>query len=424
MRKYDLVVCGGGLSGIAAAIQAKRSGVEKVLIIERYGFLGGMPTSGLINPFMPYWKTGTPVKAGGQLVFGIFDEILDELAKIGAICEERVHFDAEGMKIVLQRMCKKEGVELLLHTLVEQAHLKENRIVAVRIANKSGIEFIAGDAFIDCTGDADLAHICGVPWKKGREEDGHCQPMTMSFRMANVDRDTMPSNGRINELYDEAKARGEVTNPREDVLYFDVMQRDVVHFNTTRIVMHDAVDARSLTDAELLGREQVWEMVNFLKKDVPGFENAYLQMTATQIGMRESRRIVGEYVLTGDEVIAQARFDDAICRFAYPIDIHNPTGTGTIIRHLPKGGYYEIPYRCLVPKHIINLLVAGRPISSDHQAHSSLRVMPACVAMGQAAGMAAADKIKNNIPSFKEVDGVKLHSQLVEVGAMRKDAEA
>ena len=161
-------------------------------------------------------------------------------------------------------------------------------------------------------------------------------------------------------------------------------------------------------------------MVRFLKERVPGFEKAYLQVTGTQIGARESRRIVGEYVLTGEDVLGQARFADAICRFAYMVDIHNPAGTGTERHVLPHGGYYEIPYRCLVPKHITNLLVAGRCVSADHVAQSSLRVMPACVAMGQAAGMAAAEQLRKHIP-FKDLNGLKLHNRLLEAGAMREE---
>lgn len=420
MRKYDVVVCGGGLTGVAAAVQAKRSGAGSVLLIERYGFLGGLATNGLINPFMPYWKQGVPPEEGGQLVFGIFEEILHELEKMGGLAENRCNFDAECMKIVLQRMCLKAGVELLLHTVIEQVHVKGDRMVAVRVANKSGIEFMAADSFIDCTGDADVAHLCGCPWKKGRDEDGQCQPMTLCFRMGGVDRAKMPSDERINELYDEAKARGEITNPREDVLHFDVLQSDVVHFNTTRVILHDATSAWSLTDAEITAREQVWEMVSFLKNHVPGFENAYLQVTAAQTGARESRRIVGEYVLTGEDVMNQARFADAICRFAYMIDIHNPAGSGTERRYLPEGGYYEIPFRCLVPKHITNLLVAGRTVSCDHVALSSLRVMPACAAMGQAAGLAAAERKKKGV-AFKDLNGLKLHNALVDTGAMRAD---
>lgn len=421
MRRYDLVVCGGGLSGVAAAVQAKRSGVGSVLLIERYGFLGGMATAGLVNPFMPYWKEGVRPEEGGQLVFGIFDEIRQRMQEMGGYDPKGDHFDAECMKIVLQRMCIEAGVELLLHTFIEQVHLKMDRMVAVRVANKSGVEFMAGGAFIDCTGDADVAHLCGVPWKKGRDSDGQCQPMTLNFRMAGVDRSKMPADSEINRLYNEAKERGEITNPREDVLHFHVMQDDVVHFNTTRVILHDALNTRSLTDAELIAREQVWEMVSFLKKQVPGFENAYLQATAPQIGVRESRRIVGEYTLTQEDVKNQARFEDSVCRFAYMIDIHNPAGSGTERWHQPQGGFYEIPYRCMVPKRIINLLVAGRPVSADHAAHSSLRVMPACVAMGQAAGLAAAIVLRKG-GAFKDLNGLKLHNRLVDIGAMKADA--
>src|SRR5699024_4986226 len=177
-------------------------------------------------------------------------------------------------------------------------------------------------------------------------------------------------------------------NTRENVLLFDTLHEDVIHFNTTRIVMKDATNAKELTEAELEVREQCWQMFDFLKKDIAGFEDSYFQVSAPQIGIRESRRIVGKYTLTEEDVLSGEKFEDSICYNAYCVDIHNPSGTGTIIKQLDKGDFYGIPYRCLLPININNLLVAGRPISSTHAAHSSLRVMPPCVAMGEAAGTA------------------------------------
>lgn len=417
-QHYDLVVAGGGLTGVAAAVAAKRHGVRDVLLIERYGFLGGMATAGLVNPFMTYFKSKSPYTEENQLIFGIFQEILDELDKLGGLKYKAV-FDAEIMKLVLNRMIQKAGVDVLLHTFVEAVNKdSESTVDSIRVANKSGVYNIEGSMFIDCTGDADIAYMAGVPCKKGRDEDGFAQPMTMCFRVAGVDRSKMPHRDEINRLYREAVSRGEIHNPREDVLFFDTMQPDVIHFNTTRIVMKDATDAEQLTQAELEVREQCWEMFYFLKKYVPGFENSYFQVSAPQIGVRESRRIVGKYVLTGEDVLSARKFDDSICYFAYNIDIHNPSGTGTVLKSLDEGEYYGIPYRCLLPLNIENLLVAGRPISSTHEAHSSLRVMPACTAMGQAAGTAAAIAIKAGIqPS--DVDVQALREQLMADGAIR-----
>jgi len=415
---YDVVVAGGGLTGVAAAVAAKRSGAGDVLLIERYGFLGGMATSGLVNPFMTYFKSKRPFTEENQLIFGIFQEILDELDNLGGRKDKSV-IDAEIMKLVLNRMVQKAGVDILLHTFIEGVDKTDDNIIeSVRVANKSGVYLVKGKMFIDCTGDADVAYMAGVPCKKGRDEDGFAQPMTMCFRVAGVDRSRMPSREEINRLYREAVARGEINNPREDVLFFDTLQPDVIHFNTTRIVMKDATDAEQLTQAELEVREQCWEMFNFLKKYVSGFENAYFQVSAPQIGVRESRRIAGRYVLTGEDVLQGRKFDDSICYCAYNIDIHNPSGTGTVLEPLAEGDYYGIPYRCLLPLKVDNLLVAGRPISSTHEAHSSLRIMPTCTAMGQAAGTAAAMAVKEGVWPY-QIDAQKLRDRLKTDGAIR-----
>jgi len=200
----------------------------------------------------------------------------------------------------------------------------------------------------------------------------------------------MPSRNTINELYDEAKAAGDIDNPRENVLFFYTPREGEIHFNTTRIVKHDATDAASMTEVEFIARRQVEETAAFLRAKVAGFENAYVAEIAPQTGVRESRRITGDYALTEDDVLTARKFPDGIARGSYPIDIHNPAGTGTVIKKVPPGEAYDIPYRCLCPKGLQNLLIAGRPISSDHAAHSSHRVMPIAACNGEAAGVAAA----------------------------------
>ncbi|MFW6308568.1 MAG: FAD-dependent oxidoreductase [bacterium] len=418
-NKYDLIVGGGGLTGVAASIAAKRMGLEDVLLIERYGFLGGMATSGLVNPFMPFWKFRSERTEENQLVFGIFQEIYDELKKIeGAEHKGLWYFDPEKMKIVLNQMIKKAGVDLLLHTYIEGVNKVNREMKSVRVANKSGVYTIEGNMFIDSTGDADIAHMAGVPCENGRIKDGFSQPMTMNFRLANVDKEKIPEKDEINKLYNQAKEKGEIDNPREDVLRFDTLQDNVVHFNTTRIVKKDATNAEELTEAEVEVREQVWEMYQFLKNKVSGFENSYIQNTAPQIGIRESRRIIGEYILTKEDVVSGCKFDDSIAYCSYNIDIHNPAGTGTEFAYLDEGDYYGIPYRSLLPKYVDNLLVAGRPISSDHAAHASLRIMPTCTALGEAAGVAAFLAGDKN-SQVKKVDSDKLINKLKETGALK-----
>lgn len=415
---YDVIIVGGGLTGVAAALASKRNGAKDVLLIERYGFLGGMATTGLVNPFMSYFKAREKFTDENQIVFGIFQEILNRLNELGGLKGKTV-FDAEIMKLVLNRMIIEADIDILFHTYAASVNKKNDSIIeSISIVNKSGHSDMKGQIYIDCTGDADVAYMAGVPCKKGREEDGFCQPMTMCFRVAGVDRSKLPGRQEINEIYKDAVLRGEINNLRENVLFFDTVQSDVIHFNTTRIVMKDATDADELTQSELIAREQSWEMFIFLKKHISGFENSYMQTTAPQIGIRESRRIVGRYVLTEEDVLSGRKFEDSICYCAYDVDIHNPAGTGTIIKSLDKGNYYGIPYRCLLPINIDNLLVAGRPISSTHEAHSSLRIMPTCAAMGEAAGTAAALSIKNNITPDK-IEAHDVRRKLIDNKAIR-----
>jgi len=369
-----------------------------------------MATAALVHPYMTY-------KAGDQIIIkGLFKEFLDILQENNAILDDRAHFDAEPMKWILDRFVLDAGVDLLLHSSAIGVLKTVNEIKAVRVFYKEGVEDLSANVFIDSTGDGDIAAWAGAQIEIGRESDGACQPMTASFRMANVNVEMMPDKKEIFRLYDEAKASGEINNPREDVLYFKSVHPDVIHFNTTRIIGKSALDSWQMTDAEIEGRKQVDEMVRFLKKHISGFENSYLMKMGTQIGVRESRRVIGKYVLTAEDVLEARHFDDDIACASYNIDIHNPAGTGTELKSLAPGTYYQIPYRCLVPNNVINLIIASRCISADHAAHSSLRVQPIVWAIGQAGGTAAALCVKNNtIP--EEVDTEALRNLLKEQGA-------
>lgn len=396
LNEYDVIVAGGGPSGIAAAVAAAREGA-KTLLVERYGFLGGAGTAMMVNPWMPYWTAGNEQ----QIIFGVFQELIDGMTRMGMYGSEkaRTAFDPEALKYVAEHLCRDAGVHLLYHTFLAAVKTSSDgkRIESVQMANKAGLVEMKAAMYVDATGDADLAAFAGAVVEKGREVDSTCQPMTLNFRMAHVDIDRMPARAEITRLYLEAKARGEIDCPRENVLYFLTNQPNVIHFNTTRILLKDATDPWQLTEAEIEGRRQVHQIVAFLKKDVPGFERAYLQTTSPQIGVRESRRVMGEYVLTAEELLAACKFEDVVARGSYPVDIHNPLGGGTEMRHLQPGEWYDIPFRALIPLKLDNLLIGGRPISATHEAHSAVRVQPIAVAIGQAAGVAAALCVRDGV---------------------------
>lgn len=406
----EVVVVGGGPGGLCAAVAAAEEGAD-TLLIERYGFLGGMATAGLVNPFMTWHAGGRPI------IRGLFQRIIERLDDLGGWAGPRQGsaFDAELLKFVADDLCAEAGVRVLLHTQLAAVDAIDGRVRRIAVASKSGLQAVRGDVFVDGTGDGDLAAWAGAEVEIGRDEDQLCQPMTLCFRMLGVNLDAIPPRAEVNRLYEAARERGEIDNPRENVLFFFTTHDHEVHFNTTRVIKRDATNVEDLTAAELEARRQVRQMVRFLRAEVPGFADAWLQEMAPQIGVRESRRVMGDYVLTADDVLAARKFDDGVARGSYAVDIHNPAGTGTVIKHLPPGEAYDIPYRCLTPRGFDNLLIAGRCISADHAAHSSLRVMPIVMAIGEAAGAAAATT--REVGDVRAVDVPALRARLVERGA-------
>jgi hypothetical protein len=410
-QSYDVAVLGGGRGGTAAAVAAAKRGAS-VLLVERYGFLGGMATAGLVLPYMHYYS-GDRV-----LTTAVFNELIDRLDKAGALAKNRHTFDDEVMKIVLDRMMADHGIDVLLHTLFTRADSVEGLIKDVHLEGKAGRSSVTAKVFVDSTGDGDLATAAGAEVEIGRSQDGGCQPMTLNFRLGGVkdtpaeDPDAWKLGKELTRVYLEAKARGEISNPREDVLMFTTMVPGVVHFNTTRVVGKSGVDSITLTEAEIEARKQVMEMLSLLRKHSPRFKDAFLLKMGCQIGIRETRRVMGSYVLTQDDVLKARKFEDGIARSNYPVDIHNPAGTGTVIKHVPRGDWYEVPYRCLVPNRTRNLLVGSRCISSTHEAHSSLRVMPVVACIGEAAGASAAHCAKDGIEPAK-VDGKALKKEIL-----------
>ena len=407
MKKYDLIVVGGGLSGACAAISASRQGLS-VLLLEKSNSLGGTATGGLVLPFMP---NETVINGQKTYLWGsIFREIREELNKLGATWYES--FREEELKLVLNRMVRDSGADILFHTYLTGAEYKDGKISSVLASTIEGTIAFEADYFIDATGDGQLCFLAGLPFVLGREKDNLCQPMTLSFRVGGVDADAFFKGlEALNKEYKIHLENGEFKNPRENILVVKTAIDSVLHFNTTRVVKKNPTSIAELTEAEIEAREQVYETFDFIKKYGKGVKNAYVLSTGNQIGVRESRKIVGEYTLTEKECVECTKFEDSICACNYDIDIHNPEGTGTSHHYFDTGEYYQIPYRTLIPKGTKNILVVGRCISCDHGAQASTRIMPVVSAIGEAGGTAIAQAFKNS-QETTEIDTKKLQYTL------------
>ena len=423
MKRYDLIVVGGGLAGVCASIAAARGGM-RVLLCEKTNALGGAAATMLVMPFM---LNSTKVEDGSirELSRGIFEEILHEMDAFDAnnTSQKRYHFDEEVLKIVLNRMCVEAGVELLFHAYLSGVKRVGKRTESVTVATVCGQVELFADYFVDATGDGTLSTLAGCPSVVGRSKDGLCQPMTLCFRMGGVDvkRFHERKHSFVNIVYQQAQQRGEILNPRENVLTFSTLHPNILHLNTTRIVKLDPTDPFAVSKAEILAREQVVEMVNFLKS-LPdcGMENAYLLSTAMEIGVRESRKVVCEHMLTEDELKSCTVFEDSIATGNYEIDIHNPEGSGTSHYFFKPGEYYTIPYRSLIPVGMENLLVVGRSIGATHEAQASIRIMPITATIGEAAGHALAQCQRRGGIDTHEVDMVELHELFERVNVSYK----
>ena len=419
MKRYDLCVVGGGFAGFAAAVSAAREGLS-VIIVEKGNSLGGAAVNNLVNPFMPYFTTVDGKKF--DLSRGLFTEIRTKLyerrAGATAVTElGEISFLEEDLKYILNETALEAGVDLLFHAYIFGVNKTGERIESVRLATVCGEVSVGADYFVDATGDAQLSFLAGCPTKLGREPDSLCQPMTLCFRVGNADVEKFfASKKRLNEEYAKARETGEITNPRHNVLVFKTPIKNVLHFNTTRVVLKNPTDAVEVTEAEIIARRQVYEIYEFMKKHADGLENSFLMMTAPEIGVRESRMIVGDYTLTEKECKDCVKFEDGIAACNYDIDIHNPEGTGTSHYYFGPGEYYNIPYRCLIPKGAENMLVAGRCISSDHGAQASYRIMPTVTTLGEAAGAAIALAKKSGVTT-REVDVKLLQETLKKKGA-------
>jgi hypothetical protein len=423
----DVLVVGGGPAGLGAAIGAARAGAD-VILAERYGFLGGNATAALVMPLMSFHNEIRAARdvgpgelrllpgdhgPGEPVVAGPLSDLLDLLfASGGAVPPTQetgytVPFDPEHYKLATLDLLDDAGVRFLFHAFASGV-VGTGAARGVVFETKSGPLVLDAHVIIDCSGDGDVAAAAGAPYTVGRDADGLTQPMTLMFRMVEFDRERFaryvaehPDQWRgvhgLWELVAAAEASGELELPREDVLFFGTPHEREVSVNSTRVPGrgHDVWD---LTRAEWRSRHQMRQIDLFLRRHVPGFEAAYDAQSGTTVGVRETRRIRGGYVLTGEDVLGARKFDDAIARGSYPIDIHAPEGKGTVLTRLPLHEAYDVPLRCLLPRGVDRMLVAGRCISGTHEAHSSYRVTPIAMATGHAAGVCAALAARDGCP--------------------------
>jgi glycine/D-amino acid oxidase-like deaminating enzyme len=412
-QRYDVLVVGAGSAGTTAAVAAARTGA-RTLLVDRFGFLGGTSTA-VLDTFYAFY---TPGERPEKVVSGIPDEIVARLTERGMAFERPntygagtgITYDPETLKRVWDELTAEAGVRTLLHAFAFAVSVEEGRVVGVDVATKSGVQQLEVSVVVDASGDADVCALAGAPFEPPGEG---VQSLSTVFRMANVDvgrAESVPKQ-ELWELMREARDSGRYALTRIEGSVHRTPHEGVMMALMTRVRNVDATDADQLAAAEREGRRQAHEYFRFLRENVPGYERAVLVSTSPAIGVRESRRILGEHVLTADEILSAAQFPDQIARCGAPIEEHH-AGDDTRWVYLADGATYGVPFRTLQPRGLDNVLVAGRCFSATHDAHASARSMGTCMAMGQAAGTAAA-----LTPEPKRVDPEVLRERLREDGA-------
>lgn len=419
----DVLVCGGGMAGTIAAVAAARAGA-RVILAERYGFLGGNATAGAVAQFNS-WQTA----AGRRVVAGMAQEVVDRLHSYGGAGEhevfvmstghtmDRVAYAPEVLKLVLDDMVSEAGVQPLLHANLLDVGCDGRRVEVVRLLTKSGVITMHPQVLVDTSGDLDALRHAGARFLELGDGEA-LQPATMMFRF-----------GPVNFEVLDGLPKQEVAALARRGYESGVLARAALHcsrdpfsqdgwFNISRLAI-DATDALALGRAEIEGRRQAWSAARYLREQVPGCEHGRLQAFATQVGIRETRRVEGDHVLTAQDLMEPPRFNDAIAAGAYPIDIHPVAGGELEYRSLGEDHAYQIPFRSLIPTTLDNVLVAGRGVSATHEALAAIRVMTISMAVGQAAGLAASMAVRCDSPgTVRDVDPSRLRAMLIEQGGL------
>ena len=437
-KEVDVLVVGGGPSGIIAALAAAEDGLN-VALIESRSFVGGNMTIGL--PVLGFLG-----QKGNQIIKGLPQKLIDRLKRVDASSEHRpcpLHMsltlvEPEAVKTVALEMLVESKVDVMFYTFCAGVVKDGDELKGVIVESKAGREVILAKVVVDCSGDADVAYRAGVPCEYGNEQGG-VQPPTLMFCMGGVDTeklrlsiaqeprtyltDFIPSEyfGQNNQFV-LVGMRGQIQKaqtaglklPTERTILITGLRKGEVWVNMTRVNGVNGTDPASLTYGEIEGRNQIIDIQKYLIGYVPGFENAYFLKTAPFLGIRETRRIVGQYTMTRDDIMSCRKFEDSVAVASYPLDIHHPQGGGCTLEWC--GDCYDIPYRSLIPQKVKNLIMAGRCVSATHEAMSAIRVMAPCMAMGEAAGRAAKMAVREGVqPS--EVNVGKLQKELIAKGA-------
>ena len=419
--RYDVVVVGAGSAGSTAAITAARAGAT-TLLVDRLAFMGGTSTA-VLDTFYAFYTPGARPR---RIVGGLGWEVATRLTEQGVAFERPntygagtgVTYDAEALKVLWERLADDAGVDLLLHAWATGVAIDvSRRVTGVRLWTKGGERWVEAAAVVDASGDADLSHLAGAGYDDARSTGG-VQSLSTLFKVAGVDvaRASAVPKRELWALMRDAAESGAYRLPRIEGSWHRTPHDGVALVHMTRIPGVDPVDPESLTRAELEGRRQVQEYARFLRDRVPGFERSVIVATSPSIGVRESRRVFGDYRMTREDVLEARRFPDEIALCGAPIEDHH-AGGDTAWSYVAEGGVYGIPYRALLPAGLDGMLVAGRCFSATHDAHASARSMATCMAMGQAAGTAAAMAAADGTTP-RHVDASGLRDRLRADGAL------